>query len=45
MTPTAQWSRLEVEENDPRAKSVDSEASIPLPDGPTRFYRVTVVGE
>jgi uncharacterized repeat protein (TIGR03806 family) len=45
MTPTAQWSRLEVEENDPRAKSVDSEASIPLPDGPTRFYRVTVAGD
>jgi len=45
MTPTAQWSRLEVEENDPRANPVDSEASIPLPDGSTRFYRVTVAGE
>jgi uncharacterized repeat protein (TIGR03806 family) len=43
--PTARWSRLEVEENDPRAKALDSEATIPLPDGPTRFYRVTVAGE
>lgn len=44
-TSSARWSRLEVEENDPRAKSLDSEAVIPLPDGPTRFYRVTVAGE
>ncbi|MEY4691697.1 MAG: hypothetical protein RIT19_2022 [Verrucomicrobiota bacterium] len=43
--PTARWSRLEVEANDPRAKAFDSEAAIPLPDGPTRFYRVTVAGE
>jgi hypothetical protein len=43
--PTARWSRLEVEANDPRAKAFDSEATIPLPDGPTRFYRVTVAGE
>ena len=41
----ARWSRLEVEENDPRAKSIDTEAVIPLPGGPTRFYRVTVAGE
>ena len=45
LTPAGRWSRLEVEENDPRAKSSDSEASIPLPDGPTRFYRVIVAGE
>lgn len=45
MTPSAAWSRLEVEENDPRANPFDSEASIPLPDGPTRFYRVIVAGE
>jgi hypothetical protein len=43
--PTSRWSRLEVEENDPRAKSSDSEAAIPLPDGPTQFYRVIVAGE
>jgi hypothetical protein len=41
----ARWSRLEVDQNDPRAKSIDTEAVIPLPDGPTRFYRVTVAGE
>ena len=45
MTPAGRWSRLEVEENDPRATLSDSEASIPLPDGPTRFYRVIVAGE
>jgi len=43
--PSARWSRLEVEENDPRARSGDSRAKIPLPDGPTRFYRVSVAGE
>ncbi len=43
--PTARWTRLEVEENDPRARPVDAQAMIPLPDGPTRFYRVTVAGE
>ncbi|MFM8878882.1 MAG: PQQ-dependent sugar dehydrogenase, partial [Verrucomicrobiota bacterium] len=42
---TSHWSRLEVEENDPRARAFDSPATIPLPDGPTRFYRVTVAGE
>lgn len=45
LSPAARWTRLEIEENDPRAKSLDSEAVIPLPDGPTRFYRVTVAGE
>jgi len=43
--PTDRWARLEVEENDPRARSMDTQAMIPLPDGPTRFYRVTVAGE
>lgn len=43
--PEARWSRLEVEENDPRALLEDTRASIPLPDGPTRFYRVTVAGD
>jgi mono/diheme cytochrome c family protein len=43
--PAARWARLEVEENDPRARSMDTQAMIPLPDGPTRFYRVTVAGE
>ena len=43
--PSARWSRLEVEENDPRARSEDSRAKIPLPDGSTRFYRVSVAGE
>jgi hypothetical protein len=42
---SARWSRLEVDQNDPRAKSIDTEAIIPLPDGATRFYRVTVAGE
>jgi hypothetical protein len=45
ITPAGRWSRLEVEENDPRATLSDSEASVPLPDGPTRFYRVIVAGE
>lgn len=43
--PAARWSRLEVDENDPRARAEDSKAAIPLPEGPTRFYRVTVAGE
>jgi uncharacterized repeat protein (TIGR03806 family) len=45
ISQASRWNRLEVEENDPRVKSIDTEAVIPLPEGSTRFYRVTVAGE